>query len=300
LSEYLVDLRMVPFLEKEQIVARDIGDSCENREEVVRRVLNENFEFTVNLSPWMDPDDLKWNLWEEDIKVDAVPFLETGVFDVLAVDKSGELRFIEVKSPEDGLRESQLHWMRKHGVEKGIAWVLEKPDRVDAPEKVIGDSELFELESEVASRKKAVKRILWVAYANHTQAKEHREMAEVIIQRLRRDDLVKKQELMEEVGLEPDSENDDQKFKRVMRPLKGQKNSNPLDIQFVVQRRLDDGSFYALSRDAFDASSRTVIQNLRRFIDSEPRREMIELKEENQDLQQRVEELEDRLDQLRG
>ena len=248
----------------------------------------------------MDPDDLKWNLWEEDIKVDAVPFLETGVFDVLAVDKSGELRFIEVKSPEDGLRESQLHWMRKHGVEKGIAWVLEKPDRVDAPEKVIGDSELFELESEVASRKKAVKRILWVAYANHTQAKEHREMAEVIIQRLRRDDLVKKQELMEEVGLEPDSENDDQKFKRVMRPLKGQKNSNPLDIQFVVQRRLDDGSFYALSRDAFDASSRTVIQNLRRFIDSEPRREMIELKEENQDLQQRVEELEDRLDQLRG
>jgi hypothetical protein len=143
---------------------------------------------------------------------------------------------------------------------------------------------------------KALERILWLAYGNHTQTSEYRELAEILIQRLRNDDLVKKQELMEEIGLDPSVESDDQKFKRVMRPLKGQKKSNPLDIQFVVQRRMDDGSYYALSRDAFDSSSRTVVQNIRRFIDSSPRQvianlesEIQELREENAELRRKLE-----------
>ncbi|WP_313694256.1 hypothetical protein [Halorarum halobium] len=107
---------------------------------------------------------------------------------------------------------------------------------------------------------------------------------------------MKKQELMEEVDLDPGSENDDQKFKRVMRPLKGQKSSNPLDVQFVVQRRMDNGSFYALSRDAFDASSRNLVQNLRRFIDTEPHRETRELKQENRELREENEKLREQLD----
>lgn len=135
---------------------------------------------------------------------------------------------------------------------------------------------------------KAIERILWIAYGNHTQTSQYRELAEIITQRLRNDDFVKKQTLMEEVGLDPSSENDDQKFKRVMRPLKGQKSSNPLDIQFVIQRQMDDGSYYALSRDAFDASSRNVVQSIRRVIDSEPHQQVRELK-------QRVRELEKRL-----
>ena len=143
---------------------------------------------------------------------------------------------------------------------------------------------------------KALERILWLAYGNHTQTSEYRELAEILIQRLRNDDLVEKQELMREIGLDPSVESDDQKFKRVMRPLKGQKKSNPLDIQFVVQRRMDDGSYYALSRDAFDSSSRTVVQNIRRFIDSSPRQviadlesEIQELREENAELRRKLE-----------
>jgi hypothetical protein len=143
---------------------------------------------------------------------------------------------------------------------------------------------------------KALERILWLAYGNHTQTSEYRELAEILIQRLRNDDLVEKQELMREIGLDPSVESDDQKFKRVMRPLKGQKKSNPLDIQFVVQRRMDDGSYYSLSRDAFDSSSRTVVQNIRRFIDSSPRQviadlesEIQELREENAELRRKLE-----------
>jgi hypothetical protein len=137
---------------------------------------------------------------------------------------------------------------------------------------------------------KAIERILWLAYGNHTQTSEYRELAEIILQRLRNGDFVRKQELMQEVGLDPDSENDDQKFKRVMRPLKGQKKSNPLDVQFVVQRRMDDGSFYALSRDAFDASSRNLVQNIRRAIDSEPHQQVLELKRRVRELQSEQEE----------
>lgn len=137
---------------------------------------------------------------------------------------------------------------------------------------------------------KAIERILWLAYGNHTQTSEYRELAEIILQRLRNGDFVRKQELMQEVGLDPDSENDDQKFKRVMRPLKGQKKSNPLDVQFVVQRRMDDGSFYALSRDAFDASSRNLVQNIRRAIDSEPHQQVLELKRRVRELQSEPEE----------
>ena len=140
---------------------------------------------------------------------------------------------------------------------------------------------------------KAIQRILWLAYGNHTQTSEYREMAEIIIQRLRKDDFVRKQELMREVGLDPSSENDDQKFKRVMRPLKGQKSSNPLDIQFVIQRQMDDGSHYALSRDAFDASSRNVVQSIRRVIDSEPHQQVRELKQQVRELEEKVEKLQD-------
>jgi len=136
---------------------------------------------------------------------------------------------------------------------------------------------------------KAIERILWIAYGNHTQTSQYRELAEIIIQRLRNDDFVKKQTLMEEVGLNPSSENDDQKFKRVMRPLKGQKSSNPLDIQFVIQRQMDDGSYYALSRDAFDASSRNVVQSIRRVIDSEPHQQVRELKQRVRELEKRLE-----------
>jgi hypothetical protein len=136
---------------------------------------------------------------------------------------------------------------------------------------------------------KAIERILWIAYGNHTQTSQYRELAEIITQRLRNDDFVKKQTLMEEVGLDPSSENDDQKFKRVMRPLKGQKSSNPLDIQFVIQRQMDDGSYYALSRDAFDASSRNVVQSIRRVIDSEPHQQVRELKQRVRELEKRLE-----------
>lgn len=143
---------------------------------------------------------------------------------------------------------------------------------------------------------KSIQRILWLAYGNHTQTSEYREMAEIIIQRLRNDDLVKKQDLMEDVGLDPSSENDDQKFKRVMRPLKGQKSSNPVDVQFVVQRQMDDGSHYALSRDAFDASSRNLVQSIRRAIDSEPHQQVAELKQENRELREENERFRDQLE----
>ena len=143
---------------------------------------------------------------------------------------------------------------------------------------------------------KSIQRILWLAYGNHTQTSEYREMAEAIIQRLRNDDFVKKQDLMEIVGLDPSSENDDQKFKRVMRPLKGQKSSNPVDVQFVVQRQMDDGSYYALSRDAFDASSRNLVQSIRRAIDSEPHQQLVELKQKNRELREKVEDLEEEVD----
>jgi hypothetical protein len=127
---------------------------------------------------------------------------------------------------------------------------------------------------------KAIERILWLAYGNHPQTSDYKERAEIILNRLRRDSPVEKSELMEEVGLDPEMESDDRKFKRILQPLKGDKENNPMDISFLNSIQEGDDRYYSLSRSAFDASLKPVIRNIRYCIETKPEEKVLELQKE--------------------
>lgn len=143
---------------------------------------------------------------------------------------------------------------------------------------------------------KAIERILWLAYGNHTQTSEHRELAEIIINRLRKSQQVEKTELMEHIGLDPGLESDNRKFQRIMQPLKGQKSSNPLDLRFVSGFRHGNDRYYSLDRSAFDTSFQNLKRNIRYAIDTEPGQKILELQEKVQDQRKKIEELQNQLD----
>jgi hypothetical protein len=137
---------------------------------------------------------------------------------------------------------------------------------------------------------KAIDRILWLAYGNHPQTSDYKERAEILLNRLRRDSPVEKSELMEEVGLDPSVESDDRKFKRILQPLKGDKENNPMDISFLNSFQEGDDRYYALSRSAFDASLKPVIRNIRYCIETKPEEEVVRLQKKVKELRKKLEE----------
>ena len=113
---------------------------------------------------------------------------------------------------------------------------------------------------------KAIERIKWLAYGNHPQTAKYRKSAETILEHLRNQGATEKSELAEAIGLNTAIESEDRKFKRIMQPLKGDNDSNPLDISFIYSYQDGHDRYYELSRPAFDASLKVVKKNLRDFL----------------------------------
>lgn len=101
---------------------------------------------------------------------------------------------------------------------------------------------------------KAIERILWIAYGNHSASADTRRDAEKILNRLQGSGLVHRDELMQTVDLDPQSDSDRSSFSNLLAPLRGSNKVGPLNIQFVTRRSVEGDPHYRVSRDAFDAS----------------------------------------------
>lgn len=88
---------------------------------------------------------------------------------------------------------------------------------------------------------------------------------------------------MQEVDLDPDSKSDIETFNKVVRPLKGEKASNPLNLRFIGSSKVDNTVYYRFSRNAFDISESILRSGIVDLLegkgaeDLENRREMEQL-----------------------
>jgi len=105
---------------------------------------------------------------------------------------------------------------------------------------------------------KALDRIIWLTWGRASSSKEYREKAKSVLRRLHGSGVVSRDELMKEVGLDPKVADDVDDFKKVMRPLRGKKSSNPLGLCFVGETSVEEVDYYWLSRSAFDATERNL------------------------------------------
>jgi hypothetical protein len=101
---------------------------------------------------------------------------------------------------------------------------------------------------------KAIQRILWLTYGNHSSSSKSRSDAEVVLQALSKKNAVSRKELMKQIGLNESSSEDVLKFNDRIKPLRGRNPSNPLELCFLVSDKRESGVYYSLSRPAFDAS----------------------------------------------
>lgn len=101
---------------------------------------------------------------------------------------------------------------------------------------------------------KAIQRILWLTYGNHSSSSKSRSDAEVVLEALSNQEEVERSELMRQIGLDESSNDDVDKFNDRIKPLRGRNSSNALNMCFVVSDKREDGVFYTLSRPVFDIS----------------------------------------------
>ena len=116
---------------------------------------------------------------------------------------------------------------------------------------------------------KAIDRILWLTYGNHGSSKENREKAEIVLKTLSSSGAVPRSELMRQIGLDEDVESDVDSFNDLVRPLKGKKSSNPLQVCFLLSSKEDGDVYYRLSRGAFSASFLKMKSDILYFLDRE-------------------------------
>ena len=114
---------------------------------------------------------------------------------------------------------------------------------------------------------KGIEQIKWLCYGNHPQTSEYRDIAEEIINFLRRDEELSRKRLMELLDMNPESEKDKDKFYNILRPLRGNKGSNPLDITVISTYERDGNTFYYLSREGYDASVNSMNGTVRYALD---------------------------------
>ncbi|MFU1780271.1 hypothetical protein ACM16X_02695 [Haloarcula japonica] len=74
---------------------------------------------------------------------------------------------------------------------------------------------------------------------------------------------------MEEIGLGEEDSEDVEKFNKIIRPFRGEKASNPLNLCFLSEAEVDGDVYYWLSRTAFDATERILRKRVVEFLDGE-------------------------------
>ncbi|MBC5793431.1 MAG: VRR-NUC domain-containing protein [Nanohaloarchaea archaeon] len=104
-------------------------------EEYAQEILESNWKHVVRTTPGMLEDlEQKYpklcDLISQNILEDAGKRIDnifrTGVPDFLVFSDKGDYKFVEVKSGEDGLRHTQLDWLREFEGIKAEIWFTEK------------------------------------------------------------------------------------------------------------------------------------------------------------------------------
>lgn len=125
---------------------------------------------------------------------------------------------------------------------------------------------------------KGLDRLLWLCYGNHPKAGQQKEIAEELVLVLRNEDQMPRRELMDYLGFDPDDENEEQQFDRVLRKLRG---DNELGIEAVTAFKALSGDgrvmHYALSRNAFDASIRQMNKSIRYMLGDDENKKLKQL-----------------------
>jgi hypothetical protein len=117
---------MIPFEEEASLTAS---------EQYARKLLESNWENVVRTTPGI-LEDLEQKFPQvsetvsrkirEDVGREVSNVFRPGVPDFLAFNGKGEYRFVEVKSGKDGLRHSQLKWLRDFSGINAEIWFTER------------------------------------------------------------------------------------------------------------------------------------------------------------------------------
>jgi len=267
--EYILNIGSKEVFGDTTVIVEDKEEKCSNYEEVVRRAISTEFDITVNLYPSMRPAMLRENLIRNDVNANPGVWMGKGVPDILAADRNGEVLFVEVKSRNQSLRNSQFDWISKYDQKTAVAYVDKLRGDAEGTRVSVAGTNLFDLDRSLGADKRAIERILWMSYGNHGSSAYHRECGKNILRLLQSSDVATKGELMESIGLDPSSESDHKQFDKTIRPLKGlagsKSGSNP-NVAFVNRRHREGTTLYELSRAAFDASFRKLKNDIVNFL----------------------------------
>jgi len=129
------------------------------------------------------------------------------------------------------------------------------------------------------------------------KSSDYKESGKVILERLRSEHLVQREELMNQIGLDPESENDQKKFQRVIKSLINEDEGCFFAV--AESRRKNGETYYYLDRGKFDKILDRFTQNIRNTITSKPRQEVQSLRQRVQELERQKKNLRSELDQLR-
>ena len=118
--------------------------SLTGSEKRARQILEANWDYVVRSTSGMrkdleqrypDPSELLNRNIREDIRDGEKSIFRAGIPDFFAFDESGDYKFVEVKSGDDGLRHTQLRWLRDfRGINAEIWFAKNKKieDELDA------------------------------------------------------------------------------------------------------------------------------------------------------------------------
>jgi len=130
------------------------------------------------------------------------------------------------------------------------------------------------------------------------KSSDYKESGKVIVDRLRSEHLVKREELMQEIGLDSKSENDEKKFQRVIRSLINKDEGGFYAV--AKSRRKNGNTYYFLTRGKFDEIQDRIVQNVRNTVGSKPREEVQELRQKVQRLERQKKSLRSELEEERS
>lgn len=119
---------MIPFEEEASLTAS---------EEYAQELLKANWEHVIRTTPGMLKDleekypricEIISQKIQEDTNGEFSNVFRTGVPDFLAFNDKGEYKFVEVKNGDDGLRHTQLKWLRDFEGINAEVWFAKKED----------------------------------------------------------------------------------------------------------------------------------------------------------------------------
>jgi len=122
---------MIPFEKEASLTAS---------EEYARNILDSNWDYVVRTTPGI-VQDIKGKYPElsqilsrkirEDAQIQMGDVFTTGIPDFLAFNDKGDYKFVEVKGPEDGLRHTQLEWIRQFKGVNAEIWFTKSKKEIE-------------------------------------------------------------------------------------------------------------------------------------------------------------------------